>query len=168
MDCFQKCAAQAGIAVSCCYLLPATTVTLCAPLNPKVCLEPDTYEAECVLRRVNWGKLSETRRHRPVRLHQYGCQTHCSLMQVSRHYAFSRGPMVKQLCTEVVGFVIHHLADAVPSQAITLWFLVISGSVQLACRVAVRMPVLISVVSGLPMEQESITTLVPSYAAICA
>ena len=50
----------------------------------------------------------------------------------------------------------HHLADAVPSEATTLWFLVISGSVQLACSLAVRMPVPINVVLGLPTEQESI------------
>ena len=50
----------------------------------------------------------------------------------------------------------HHLADAVPSKATTLWFLVISGTAQLACSLAVRMPVPISVVLGLPMEQESI------------
>ena len=37
------------------YLLPAATVTLGAPLNPKLCLEPDTYEAECVLRRVHFS-----------------------------------------------------------------------------------------------------------------
>ena len=61
MDCFQKSAAQEGIAASCCYLLPSTTVTLCAPLNPKVHLEPDPYEAKCALRRVNCGKLSGTR-----------------------------------------------------------------------------------------------------------
>ena len=64
--------------------------------------------------------------------------------------------MVNQLCTEVVGFVMHHLADAVPSEASTLWFLVISSSVQLACCLAVRMAVPISVVLGLPTEQESI------------
>ena len=64
--------------------------------------------------------------------------------------------MVNQLCTEVVGFIMHHLADAVPLEASTLWFLVISSSVQLACSVAVRMPVPISVVLGLPTEQESI------------
>ena len=64
--------------------------------------------------------------------------------------------MVNQLCTEIVGFVMHHLADAVPSEASTLWFLVISGSVQLACSLAVRMPVPITVVLGLPTEQESI------------
>ena len=50
----------------------------------------------------------------------------------------------------------HRVADAVPSEATTLWFLVISGSVQLACSLAVRMPVPISVVLGLPTEQESI------------
>ena len=50
----------------------------------------------------------------------------------------------------------HYLADAVPSEATTLWFLVITGSVQLACSLALRMPVPISVVLGLPMEQESI------------
>ena len=75
-------------------------------------------------------------------------------MQVPRYFAFSRGPMVNQLCTEVVGFVMHHLADAVPSEATTLWFLVMSGSVQLACSLAMRMPVPISVVLGLPTEQE--------------
>ena len=64
--------------------------------------------------------------------------------------------MVNQLCTEVVGFIVHHLADAVPSEASTLWFLVISSSAQLACSLAVRMPVPISVVLGLPTEQESI------------
>ena len=64
--------------------------------------------------------------------------------------------MVSQLCTEAVGFVMHQLVDAVPSKATTLWFLVISGSVQLACSLAVRMPVPISVVLGLPTEQESI------------
>ena len=67
--------------------------------------------------------------------------------------------MVNQLCTEVVGFVMHHVADAVPSETSTLWFLVISSSVQLACSLAVRMPVPISVVLGLPTEQESICTL---------
>ena len=50
----------------------------------------------------------------------------------------------------------HHSADAIPSEASTLWFLVISGSVQLACSLAVRMTVPISVVLGLPTEQESI------------
>ena len=50
----------------------------------------------------------------------------------------------------------HHLADAVPSEASTLWFLVIISSVQLLCSQAVRMPVPISVVLGLPTEQESI------------
>ena len=50
----------------------------------------------------------------------------------------------------------HHLADAVRSEAGTLWFLVISSSVQLACSLAVRMPVPISVVLGLPTEQESV------------
>ena len=60
--------------------------------------------------------------------------------------------MVNQLCAEVVGFVMHHLADAVPSEANTLWFLVMSGSVQLACSLAVRMPVPISVLLGLPTE----------------
>ena len=64
--------------------------------------------------------------------------------------------MVNQLCTEVVGFVMHHLADAVPSEASTLWFLVISSFVQLAYSLAVPMPVPISVVLGLPTEQESI------------
>ena len=64
--------------------------------------------------------------------------------------------MVNQLWTEVVGFIMHHLADAVPSEASTLWFLVIGSSVQLACSLAVRMPVPISVVLGLPTEQESI------------
>ena len=49
----------------------------------------------------------------------------------------------------------HHLADAVPTEASTLWFLVISSSVQLACSLAVGMPVPISVVLGLPTEQES-------------
>ena len=73
-----------------------------------------------------------------------------------RYFAFSRGRMVNQLCTQVVGFVMHHMADAVPSEASTLCFLVISGSVQLACSLAVRMPVPISVVLGLPTEQESI------------
>ena len=64
--------------------------------------------------------------------------------------------MVNQLCTEVVGFVTHHLADAAPSEASTLWFLVISGFVQLARSLAVRMPVPISGALGLPTEQESI------------
>ena len=64
--------------------------------------------------------------------------------------------MVNQLCTEVVAFIMHHLADAVPSEASTLWFPVITSSVQLACSLAVRMPVPISVVLGLPTEQESI------------
>ena len=58
----------------------------------------------------------------------------------------------EQLCTKVVGFVMHHLADAVPSEASTLWFLVISSSVQLAYSLAVRMPVPISVVLGLPTK----------------
>ena len=47
----------------------------------------------------------------------------------------------------------HHLADAVPSEASTL---VISSSIQLACSLAVRMPVPISVVLGLPTEHKSI------------
>ena len=64
--------------------------------------------------------------------------------------------MVNQLCTDVVGFVMHHLSDAVPSEATTVWFLVISGFGQLACSLAVRMSVPISVVLGLPTEQESI------------
>ena len=64
--------------------------------------------------------------------------------------------MVNQLCTEVVGFIMHHLADAIPYEASTLWFLVISSSVQLACSLAVRVPVPISVVLGLPTEQKSI------------
>ena len=50
----------------------------------------------------------------------------------------------------------HHLADAVPSEATTLWFLVMSGSVQLAYSLAVRMLVPVNVVFGLPTEQESI------------
>ena len=53
-----------------CYLLPATIVTLGATLNPKVFVEPDTYEAECVLRKVNCGKLSGTKQHRPIQLQQ--------------------------------------------------------------------------------------------------
>ena len=64
--------------------------------------------------------------------------------------------MVNQMCMQVVGFIMHHLADVVPSERSTLWFLVISSSVQLACSLAVRMPVPISVVLGLPKEQESI------------
>ena len=64
--------------------------------------------------------------------------------------------MVNQLCTEDVGFIMHHVADAVPSEASTLWFLVIKSFVQLACSLAVRMPVPMSVVLGLPTEQESI------------
>ena len=43
-----------------------------------------------------------------------------------------------------------------PSEASTLWFLVITGSVQLACSLAVRMPGPICVVLCLPTEQESI------------
>ena len=50
----------------------------------------------------------------------------------------------------------HNLADAVPSEATTLWFLFMSGSVQLACSLALRMPVPITVVLGFPTEQESI------------
>ena len=50
----------------------------------------------------------------------------------------------------------HHLVDAVPSEASTLWFMVISSSIQLACSLAVCMPVPISVVLGWPTEQESI------------
>ena len=50
----------------------------------------------------------------------------------------------------------HHLVDAVPSEASTLCFPVISSSVQLARNLAVRMLVPISVVLGLPTEQESI------------
>ena len=42
------------------------------------------------------------------------------------------------------------------SEASTLWFLVINGSVQLACSLAVRTSVPISVVLGLPTEQVSI------------
>ena len=64
--------------------------------------------------------------------------------------------MVNKLCTEVVGFVMHHLVVAVPSEASTLCFLVISGFAQLACSLAVRMPVPMSVVLGLPTEHDSI------------
>ena len=67
--------------------------------------------------------------------------------------------MVNQLSTEVFGFVMHHLADAVPPEASTLWFLVISSSVQLACSLAMRMPLPIGVVLGLPTEQESIANV---------
>ena len=49
----------------------------------------------------------------------------------------------------------HHLADAVPTEASTLWFLVINSSVQVACSLAVRMLVPISVVLGLP-KQDSV------------
>ena len=45
---------------------------------------------------------------------------------------------------------------APPGGCSTLWFLVISNSVQLACSLTVRMPVSISVVLGLPTEEESI------------
>ena len=64
--------------------------------------------------------------------------------------------MVNQLCTEVVGFVMHHLANVVPSEATARWVFVISGSVQPACSLALCMPVPISVVLGLFTEQESI------------
>ena len=67
--------------------------------------------------------------------------------------------MMNKLCTEVVGFVMHPLVDALPSEATTLWFLVISGSVQLAFSLAVCMPVPISVVLCLPPEQESIAAV---------
>ena len=50
----------------------------------------------------------------------------------------------------------HHLAHVVPLETSTLWFSVISGSVQLACNLAVRMRVPISVVLGLPTEHESV------------
>ena len=52
--------------------------------------------------------------------------------------------------------MVQHVADAVPSEATTPWFLVISGSVQLACSLAMRMPVPVIVVLGLPTEHESI------------
>ena len=73
--------------------------------------------------------------------------------------------MVNQLCSEVVGFIMHPLADAVPSEASTLWFLVISSSVQVACSLVVRMPVPISVGLGLPTGQESIADV---CALICS
>ena len=44
--------------------------------------------------------------------------------------------LVDQLCPEIVGFILHHLADAIPTEPSTLWFLVISSCVQLACSVA--------------------------------
>ena len=53
----------------------------------------------------------------------------------------------------------HHLADVVPSEASTLWFPVISSSVQLACSLAVPMQVPIGVVLGLPTEQQSIADI---------
>ena len=46
------------------------------------------------------------------------------------------------------------LADAIPSEASTLWFLVISSFVQLACGLAVRMLVPMSVGLGLLTKQE--------------
>ena len=64
--------------------------------------------------------------------------------------------MVHQLCTEVVGFIVHILADAVTTEASTLWFLVTCSSVQLACSLAVRMHVPIRVVLGLLIEQQSV------------
>ena len=76
--------------------------------------------------------------------------------------------MVNQLCLEVVGFVMHHLADVLPSEASILWFLVISSSVQPACSLAVRMPVPISVVLVCTRSRSLLQTLVPSYAAIYA
>ena len=72
-----------------------------------------------------------------------------------------------QLCTEVVGFIMHHSVVAVPTEASTLWFLVINCSVQLACSLAMRMPVPTSVVHGLPTEQEWWQTLVPKLVTIC-
>ena len=73
-------------------------------------------------------------------------------MQVPRYFTFCRGPMVQRLCTKVVGFIMHHLADAIPSEASTLWFLVINDFVQSACSLAVRMAM--SVGLGLPTEHE--------------
>ena len=57
------------------------------------------------------------------------------------YFTFSRGQMVLQICMEVVGFIMHHVANAVPTEASALWFLVISSCVQLACSLLVQMPV---------------------------
>ena len=53
--------------------------------------------------------------------------------------------MVKQLYAEAICFLMHHVADAEPSEASTLWILVITSSVQLACSLAVQMLVPICV-----------------------
>ena len=50
----------------------------------------------------------------------------------------------------------HHLANAISSGASTLWFLVISGSVQPACKLEVPMPLPISVVLCWPTQRESV------------
>ena len=42
------------------------------------------------------------------------------------------GPMVQTICTEVAGFIIHHLSYAAPMEANTLWILVINGSPKMA------------------------------------
>ena len=55
-----------------------------------------------------------------------------------------------------MGFILHHLAVAGPTEASTLSFLVITISIQLACSLAVRMLVSISVVLGLPTNQVSV------------
>ena len=76
--------------------------------------------------------------------------------------------MVNQLRTEVVGFVMHHLADAVPSEASTLWFLLISSFVQLACSLAVRMLYPSVWFWVCPRSRSLLQTVVPSYAAFYA
>ena len=54
--------------------------------------------------------------------------------------------MVQTICMEILGFIMHHLADTLPTEASRMWFQVTNGSPQLACSVGVRMPVLITVV----------------------
>ena len=72
--------------------------------------------------------------------------------------------MVVQIGTEVVGFFMNDLTDAVLKEASTRWFVVISTFVQLACSLAVRMPLLSG---GCPLSMIGWQKLVPKCAAIC-
>ena len=130
---------------------------VCTMLIPSAFLEPDTHDQKpgaMPMQSAEWSRSRHLGRSCFITrgLKHNFCLYRC-------HGTFFRGPMVHQLCTEIVGFIMYHLGDAVPSKAGTLWFLVIRGSPQLVCSLAVQMLVHISVILGLPNEHGSVANV---------